>query len=71
MARTAFQNVGTLDRALRAILGTAMVLMALSCPWAIAQGPFFIWGIGILGAVFLLTAATGSCPIYRLLGLRS
>lgn len=55
-------NVGTIDRALRAIVG--LVLIAL-----VFVGPQTAWGW--IGLVPLLTAVVGFCPAYTLFGVRS
>ncbi|WP_353858009.1 DUF2892 domain-containing protein [Azospirillum formosense] len=55
-------NVGTIDRALRAIVG--LVLLAL-----VFVGPQTPWGW--IGLVPLLTAVVGFCPAYTLFGVRS
>ena len=55
-------NVGTLDRALRAIVGVGLIALVF-------VGPQTPWGW--IGAVLLLTALVGFCPAYRLLGLRT
>ncbi|MFC5355955.1 YgaP family membrane protein [Azospirillum himalayense] len=55
-------NVGTIDRALRAIVG--LVLIAL-----VFVGPQTPWGW--IGLVPLLTAVVGFCPAYTLFGFRS
>jgi Protein of unknown function (DUF2892) len=52
-------NVGTIDRVLRVLLGLALIALTLS-------GAIGWWGW--LGVVPLLTAAIGSCPLYQLLG---
>lgn len=52
-------NVGTVDRALRAVAG--LVLLAL----AVFGGQWWGW----IGVVPLLTAFVGFCPAYRILGL--
>lgn len=52
-------NVGTVDRALRAVAG--LVLLAL----AVFGGQWWGW----IGVVPLLTAFVGFCPVYRILGL--
>lgn len=54
------RNEGTIDRALRIILG--LVLIAL-----VFVGPQTAWGW--LGLVPLLTGLVGFCPLYRLLGI--
>ncbi|AWK86321.1 YgaP family membrane protein [Azospirillum thermophilum] len=56
------QNLGPVDRALRAIVG--LVLISL-----IFVGPQTLWGL--VGLVPLLTAVIGSCPAYTLLGIRT
>jgi hypothetical protein len=55
------QNVGTIDRILRALVGIALIA------WAILGGP--IWAY--IGVVPLLTAAISFCPAYTLLGIRT
>jgi hypothetical protein len=55
-------NEGGLDRALRVILGVALISLAL-------VGPKTAWGwIGILP---LLTGFSGFCPLYRVLGVNT
>lgn len=61
------KNIGSIDRVLR-------ILVALAVGLAIATGSLvgiWAWILGILGVVFLLTAAVGTCPIYLALGLRT
>jgi hypothetical protein len=55
-------NVGKLDRILRLVLGVALLGLygALDAPWKY---------LTLLGLVFIATAATGFCPLYRLVGL--
>ena len=56
------QNEGNLDRALRVLLGLALISLVFvgrATPW------------GWLGLVPLLTGLIGSCPLYSLLGLRT
>ncbi len=53
-------NEGTLDRALRVVVG----LGALSLVFV---GPQTLWGL--LGIVPLATGLAGTCPAYTLLGL--
>lgn len=55
-------NVGTIDRALRIIAGTALIVLA-------ATGRIGIWGY--LGVVPLLTGLLRFCPAYTLLGIRT
>ena len=53
-------NVGTIDRALRIVVG--LVLIAL-----VFVGPQTAWGW--LGLIPLATAFMRFCPLYRLLGI--
>ena len=61
------RNEGVADRITRAAVGT--VLLALS----VGLGAMFKrrlgLGAGLTGTVLLFTAATGSCQLYRPLGL--
>ncbi|PYF04051.1 hypothetical protein BJ122_10428 [Rhodopseudomonas faecalis] len=54
-------NVGTIDRALRALVGLALI------GWALTGGPVWAW----VGVVPLLTAAIGFCPAYTLFGFNT
>ena len=53
------RNVGTIDRALRAIVG--IILIAL-----VFAGPKTMWGW--IGLIPLATAVFGYCPPYSILG---
>ena len=55
-------NEGTVDRALRVIVGAGLVSIVF-------MGPQTAWGW--VGLVPLVTGLVGSCPIYTLLGLRT
>lgn len=55
-------NIGTIDRALRVIVGLALVSMVF-------VGPQTVWGW--IGIVPLATALIGWCPAYSLLGIRT
>ena len=56
------RNEGTIDRALRIILG--LILIAL-----VFFGPQTNWGW--IGLVPLATGVLGFCPLYRLVGLNT
>lgn len=56
------RNEGTIDRALRIILG--LILIAL-----VFVGPQTNWGW--IGLVPLATGVLGFCPLYRLVGLNT
>lgn len=55
-------NEGPVDRILRVALGLALLALVF-------VGPKTPWGW--IGLVPLLTGATGMCPIYSLLGIRT
>lgn len=55
-------NEGTIDRAIRIVLGLGLLSLAFIGP----QTP-----IGYVGVVPLATGILGFCPAYRLLGLRT
>ena len=55
-------NMGGIDRALRAILGIALIALA-------ATGRIGVWGW--IGVVPLLTAVVGFCPLYTMLGINT
>jgi len=55
------KNVGSTDRAIRAIIGFAIILL----------GFYFQTWWGLIGIVPLLTAAVGWCPLYSLLGMKT
>lgn len=59
------RNVGTVDRAARAILGVAALV------WAFVTGATGALGLVLIvvAVVLLGTAAVGFCPLYRLLGI--
>lgn len=56
------RNIGSVDRILRIVVGLALlslvVLLHTGARW-----------FGLIGIVPLLTALTGNCPAYSLLGL--
>ncbi len=53
-------NEGTVDRAVRVILGLALLSL-------VVVGPQTMWGL--VGAVPLLTGLVGTCPIYSIFGI--
>jgi hypothetical protein len=56
------QNVGSVDKVLRIIVGLALLSMLV---WV--EGNAKYWGL--IGIVPLLTALTGICPAYSLIGV--
>ena len=55
-------NIGTIDRALRVIVGLVLISMVF-------VGPQTVWGW--IGVVPLATALIGWCPAYSLLGIKT
>jgi hypothetical protein len=53
------KNVGSLDRAVRIVLGLALIALALF------NGQWWGW----IGVIPLATAFMGFCPAYKLVGL--
>ena len=60
MAARHFHNMGSVDRALRAIVGLIVLSLAFVGP----QSPW-----GYLGLIPLATAALGFCPLYSIFGI--
>jgi len=56
------RNEGTLDRALRIILGLALLSLVFI-------GPQTRWGL--VGLVPLATGLMGYCPLYQIIGLNT
>lgn len=54
-------NEGTADRAVRVLLGVALIALAIT------QDMAWAW----IGVVPLLTGATGICPLYSVLGINT
>ena len=54
------RNVGIIDRALRVVLGLALLSLVFT-------GPRTPWGW--IGLIPLATGLIGTCPLYTLLGL--
>jgi hypothetical protein len=58
-------NIGTIDRALRIVIGVMLIAYALKLGL-----PSTGWNwVGWIGVVPLLTAFVGTCPLYSLLGV--
>jgi hypothetical protein len=60
-------NMGTIDRAIRAIVGIALIA---SWPLGLLEGTLAIV-LPVVGVVLLLTAALSWCPPYMLLGINT
>lgn len=57
-----FKNEGTVDRALRVVVGLAVLSLAF-------VGPETAWGW--VGLVPLVTGFAGFCPLYSILGINT
>lgn len=60
------KNIGGADTAIRAALGSALMV------WAALVAdmyPFVALGAAVIATVLLVTAITGVCPLYTLLGV--
>lgn len=57
-------NVGTIDRAIRVVVGLALVAAFFYAPGESAWRYLYL-----IGLVPLVTGLAGSCPAYRVLGL--
>lgn len=64
-------NVGTADRVLRAVLGVVLLWLAFASGYPAMDGAILKFGAALVGVVMLLTALLGTCPLYRLLGIRT
>jgi hypothetical protein len=60
-------NVGTPDRIVRLLIGAALSAAVVA---GVVTAPL-AWVAGALAAIMLVTGATGFCPLYALLGIRS
>ncbi len=59
------KNVGNVDRMIRLVIGIVLIAFATRIGF-----PETGWNwIGWIGAVPILTAAFGTCPLYSLIGL--
>lgn len=62
-------NVGTIDRAIRFILGAFLIVAPLLNLFGIWESAAFAYGAIAVGLVLVLTAAMKFCPLYRVLGM--
>lgn len=64
-------NVGTIDRALRALLGIALLGAAFLSGMPLFEAPIVKYPVAAVGVVMLVVAATRVCPIYALFGFKT
>ncbi len=62
------KNVGMTDRMLRALVGVAALVAAFG--FGLLTG-WMVWVAAVVGVIMLATAAMGTCPIYRLVGINT
>lgn len=60
MSKFLTPNEGTVDRAVRVVLGVALLSIVF-------VGPQTLWGL--VGLVPLVTGLAGTCPLYTLFGV--
>jgi hypothetical protein len=61
------KTVGAADKAIRIILGIVLLVIA----FAVSVGQVLKVILIIVGIIALLTAITGLCPLYSLLGINT
>lgn len=64
-------NVGTLDRLVRLVIGALLTLAPFLTGWPVWSNPLALWASVIVRVVLIATSAFGFCPIYAALGLNS
>ena len=66
-------NVGSLDRAVRIVLGLALLAAPFVSPTADVLAGWGAWrfAVPVAGLIFLGTATFRFCPLYRLVGIRT
>ncbi len=62
-------NVGKTDRAIRVVVGLALVGLALVSGLAIFDGAILKYGTVVVGLVLVVTGMMRTCPAYTLLGI--
>ncbi|WP_083591856.1 DUF2892 domain-containing protein [Aurantimonas sp. 22II-16-19i] len=62
-------NMGKLDRGFRLVVAAALFFLAAGT--TVGDGTWLEWAFYGFGAVALLTALVGNCPLYSLLGIRT
>lgn len=64
-------NVGNTDRAIRLIVGIALIVAPLLNFMELGTNTIVAYGLIAVGGILALTAMFGTCPIYSLLGIRT
>jgi hypothetical protein len=64
-------NVGTVDRALRLLVGAALVVAPLLNIMGLGASSLVAYSLIAVGGILALTAVFGMCPIYSVLGINT
>lgn len=64
-------NIGTLDRAVRLIIGLILLAVPFVSSIALFQSTTATIISVVLGVILIATAAMKFCPLYRVLGIRT
>lgn len=64
-------NVGTVDRALRLIIGVALIVAPLLNLMGLGANTMVAYALMAVGVILTLTSVFGVCPLYRLLGIKT
>ena len=59
------RNESGADRIIRVVIAIAAVIGA----FAVGFSSWVAWLLIVVGAIMLITAATGFCPLYRIFGI--
>jgi Protein of unknown function (DUF2892) len=59
-------NIGGVDTAIRALLGSLFIVLGAVVA---DQRPFLAFSAGLVGVAVLITAISGACFLYTLLGI--
>lgn len=65
------QNVGTVDRILRVILGLILIIIPFVTELAVWETAGIKYGSVVVGVVFVATSIFRFCPLYRLVGMNT
>lgn len=61
-------NVGTVDQAIRFILGVVLIILPYAVHNPLWANPVVAYAMNVVGVILGLTAIVRFCPLYRLVG---
>ena len=64
-------NMGTLDRALRLVIGIFLIVAPLLNWMGLGANTVVAYLLVAVGGILTLTAVFGVCPVYSLLGIKT